>query len=72
MNVIEIATSIPTIIDTATATIQSIDKALPAVDTLFQDVDAEAKTAFAAVLVDVKQLAAELKALFEAVQKPAS
>ncbi len=35
MNVIEIATSIPTIIDTATATIESIDKAIPAVDTLF-------------------------------------
>ncbi len=72
MNVIEIATSIPALIGTATATIEAIDKAIPALDQLFKDVDAEAKAAFADVLVQVKQLTAEVKTLFEATQKPAS
>ena len=72
MNFIQIAENLPTIITTATGAVEAIDAALPALDKLFIDVDAEAKADFANALNAIKALALQVKTLFEATAAPAT
>jgi hypothetical protein len=71
MNLIQVAESLPTIITTATSAIEAIDSAVPAVDKLFSDVDAEAKADFTNALAAIKALVVQVKSLFEASAAPA-